>query len=59
MTATPRAVHVGMQTRHMREWFGTETLAPERLQERRHPSAGRPAAVKLCEMRSSKNRTTI
>jgi hypothetical protein len=27
MTATPQAVHVGMQTRLMREWLGTETLA--------------------------------
>lgn len=59
MTAMPRAVHVGMQTRHMHEWLGTETLATERPQERRHPSTGRPPAVKLCEMRSSKNRTAI
>ena len=59
MTATPQAVHVGMQTRHMREWLGTETLAPERSHERRHPSAGRSAAAKLCEMRSSKNRAAI
>ena len=42
MTATPRAVHVGMQTRLMRGWLGTETLAPNVLKNTdRQRSAGK------------------
>lgn len=46
MTATPRAVHVGMQTHLMRGWFGTETLAPNVLRNTEQPSTGK--TLKRC-----------